>query len=1375
MRLTTFTGATLLVGAAASSAAVDGSFSPAVISARTAASDLASIDTGGDDELAEWLKTSAQSAVVKACPESCSELNEDDDDSGRYLIPDEDILSRCNETMLVEIVVKSKDSKAIRACVGDYGESVKAAFKAESDKAALCETPNYDLTTSKISTFTGFPQDMQSNAQGVASQSFDAKDAISALQQVSRYLQTKMPSCTNNVIEFGYSKSAAVGIFVGSEHHQHGLTQTIIDNVIKDLQEKGISETTGFELCHGDHLGADYSAGIILTSAGNLYKAKDALATWAHGTCFSSGHGSSWMDVTVRLPAINGKSNSTSNDTNSASTMQSRQLKPVLLARADCKTTTVDKGMGCWDVAKKCGITAETLQKYNPQKDFCNTLVVDQKVCCSSGTLPSTIPPAGDGGLCKTKEVVAKDTCGSLASKCGLTPQDFTKVNSKEGLCSSLAPGQNVCCSYGKLPDRRPKPNADGTCASITTQADDDCSKIAAKRDLTAKDIEEFNKNTWGWKGCDLVFPDYRMCVSKGDPPMPAPVANAVCGPTVPNTPQPPKETNLTTLNECPLKACCNVWGQCGLTDDFCTYSPSKSGAPGTSALRNGCVSNCGRELKKGPAPDKKMKVAYFEAWNGNRPCLHMDVTDIDTSAYTHIHFAFAEVTRDFKVDISKVQKQFDKFKTMDGIKKIISFGGWDFSALPGTFDILREAVKPANRNTFKQNVVDFVKANNLDGVDLDWEYPGAPDIPGIPSDDPHNGVNYYFFLKTLKAALGSDKSVSFAAPSSYWYMKSYPVDLMARDIDYIIFMTYDLHGQWDYGNKWTSPGCDTGNCLRSHVNDTETKDSLVMITKAGVPTNKVVVGVASYGRSFKMEKAGCDGPMCKFTGSPRVSNAAHGRCTDTGGYISNAEIAEIIEGGKVNRKWQAAGSDILVYNDTEWVAYMTDDTKAKRAEFYDSYNFLGTTDWAVDLQDFDNDGGDDDDDDGMHGSAGYFGECTGSYDSLDSLDKAKDSIPDYCVDEYATQVQQAMLRDAIKRYDDLVNGDYNHYFDVYAGYVKDQVPAQIEDFMGSKDAQQYFKCTETGKPNCCGSCHYFCEEEDVKNCDRSPGCDSTKSGTRDIDCPTDVVQHDFLDSSKLHNATFNIKDREGFFNALSEKYGIEESWVEFGRKTMHVSNGCQYAGKDVKECQDKQDSHYYGFPVPKMDAIHAFNPKDMIDKGYKNMTTTRDDMDLLISFSQWQIGMEWEDAADGTDIPAMSVVAAVDNMKEIRDKGKEIEKKEREEFILNMVLGILFFIPFVGEAAGAAGLTAARTLCRLIGDLGDIGLTVYGVVKDPKDAFGLIFGALMGRVLDNVQLGKAAKAGRDLKGKNGLDDLKGIKDNVNRLNGIRTGRVCKI
>lgn len=52
----------------------------------------------------------------------------------------------------------------------------------------------------------------------------------------------------------------------------------------------------------------------------------------------------------------------------------------------------------------------------------------------------------------------------------------------------------------------------------------------------------------------------------------------------------------------------------------------------------------------------------------------------------------------------------------------------------------------------------------------------------------------------------------------------------MAKFLDYIVFMTYDLHGQWDATNKWANPGCIEGNCLRSQVNITETLGALVRL-----------------------------------------------------------------------------------------------------------------------------------------------------------------------------------------------------------------------------------------------------------------------------------------------------------------------------------------------------------------------------------------------------------------------------------------------------------------------------------------------------------------------------------------------------------------
>lgn len=197
---------------------------------------------------------------------------------------------------------------------------------------------------------------------------------------------------------------------------------------------------------------------------------------------------------------------------------------------------------------------------------------------------------------------------------------------------------------------------------------------------------------------------------------------------------------------------------------------------------------------------------------------------------------------------------------------------------------------------------------------------------------------------------------MSIAAPASYWYLKGFPIANISDVVDYIVYMTYDLHGQWDYDNTYANPGCPTGNCLRSHVNLTETEFALSMITKAGVPASKVVVGIASYGRSFGMEDTSCTGPECFFTGPD--STATPGDCTDTAGYISLAELEQYNSststGGSLSRRavttWydDDSDSDLMVYDDGTWVAYMTQDTKNSRIQLYADYNFGGSVEWYV-------------------------------------------------------------------------------------------------------------------------------------------------------------------------------------------------------------------------------------------------------------------------------------------------------------------------------------------------------------------------------------------------------------------------------------------
>lgn len=227
--------------------------------------------------------------------------------------------------------------------------------------------------------------------------------------------------------------------------------------------------------------------------------------------------------------------------------------------------------------------------------------------------------------------------------------------------------------------------------------------------------------------------------------------------------------------------------------------------------------------------------------------------------------------------------------------------------------------------------LANFVKEHGLDGIDIDWEYPGAPDIPEIPAGKPTDGANYLNFLKLLRSKLPQSKSLSIAAPASYWYLKAFPIAEMSKYLDYIVFMTYVLHGQWDYGNAWT------GEYLKSHVDWPETQQMLNLITHAGVPSNKVILGIAKYGRSFQQQNPTCYGPECKFTGPD--SGAIPGKCTGTSGYLALGEIKEIVNSNQnVRKHYEDNGSQILVWGNDQWVSYLTDEQIAKKNRF--SYRY---------------------------------------------------------------------------------------------------------------------------------------------------------------------------------------------------------------------------------------------------------------------------------------------------------------------------------------------------------------------------------------------------------------------------------------------------
>lgn len=95
------------------------------------------------------------------------------------------------------------------------------------------------------------------------------------------------------------------------------------------------------------------------------------------------------------------------------------------------------------------------------------------------------------------------------------------------------------------------------------------------------------------------------------------------------------------------------------------------------------------------------------------------------------------------------------------------------------------------------------------------------------------------------------------------------------------------------------------------------------------------------------MAEAGCFGPSCVYTRTRLESDATKGRYTATASYISNAKIGEIIkDGSRVTNHFIDAGSNsnILVYDDLQWVGYMDDAIRSSRNALYAGLNMGGTT-----------------------------------------------------------------------------------------------------------------------------------------------------------------------------------------------------------------------------------------------------------------------------------------------------------------------------------------------------------------------------------------------------------------------------------------------
>ncbi|KIJ27013.1 glycoside hydrolase family 18 protein [Sphaerobolus stellatus SS14] len=380
---------------------------------------------------------------------------------------------------------------------------------------------------------------------------------------------------------------------------------------------------------------------------------------------------------------------------------------------------------------------------------------------------------------------------------------------------------------------------------------------------------------------------------------------------------------NLT----CPLNVCCSQFGFCGTTSEC-----------------NGCLTPAPKQCSGGNSALQRI-IGYYESWATARPCSAWWPEQLNPNAFTHINFAFASIDGDSFRIVPASPSDVDLYTRTTALKQFnpdfqvfISVGGWAFND-PPTQNIFSDlAANSNNRQAFINSLISFLQTYAFDGIDIDWEYPVAPERGGSSQDK----ENFVTLLRELRMAFDMNLGLTITIPSSYWYMQNFDIVAMSQYLDWFNAMEYDLHGTWD----GTDPSI--GPVVNAHSNLTEIEQSFDLLWRNSIDPSKVVMGLGFYGRSFQLATPSCSSPGCNFAGP---SNA--GPCTGSPGTLSYSEIQDIISEKNLTATWdRTAAVKYIVWNNDQWVSYDDKDTFGQKLDFANNLCLGGVMVWSADEDD---------------------------------------------------------------------------------------------------------------------------------------------------------------------------------------------------------------------------------------------------------------------------------------------------------------------------------------------------------------------------------------------------------------------------------------
>ena len=183
-------------------------------------------------------------------------------------------------------------------------------------------------------------------------------------------------------------------------------------------------------------------------------------------------------------------------------------------------------------------------------------------------------------------------------------------------------------------------------------------------------------------------------------------------------------------------------------------------------------------------------------------------------------------------------------------LKVLVSVGGWTWS---GAFS--DAALTKASRKVFVDSAVEFVSKYNLDGVDIDWEYPGLIGNGNVFREG--DKQTYTALLRELRRSLNREGRVlhrhlytSVATGASDKFLQHSEMAKVARVVDSVNLMSYDYYEPDSDGIAAHHAPLFANPADPKHVS---ADLSVRLYRAAGVPARKIVLGVPFYGHAWKV------------------------------------------------------------------------------------------------------------------------------------------------------------------------------------------------------------------------------------------------------------------------------------------------------------------------------------------------------------------------------------------------------------------------------------------------------------------------------------------------------------------------------------------